>query len=504
MAAYQPIQMPGGSGDFMGDVVDRIMRAREASRKAEQDRAELLLRQQALGQQQQLQSAQIQNYQSEADQRKAAEADRRAGIQREGTAAVIAALDAGKHDLAKQQAKLYGIDISKVAPSVTQMPGNTTMAPLGIDLTAPPAEGEDMAATFDRNAKAIASNAPLAPKEPTAWNINGTPYDPASTEAAIAAEREKTAKRTEEAFSPLGYGPVAGALARGGTGAKPVEVDTLISQRMKADQAERDRREMLDRRIDATQAQHERENLTVEQKLAESAKNRAARIAAAQAGGGGARTDQANLSGYKYADQVVHQAGQELGLPKLTETLNLFDIAKQELGKDSGAAQVGARMVVERALRGGPPTQYMDQQEAAHLGGLWAQVTGKLQTAANGQLGDEQRKAIADELDAAREQFIAARERRLGAIKQRLTTDPALQNLRGTANARYRQLAEGMGGGSEDIFPGEGNALPPVGAGSVAAAGKAQPKTVREKLAPKGDQDAEERKKRLLRELGGL
>jgi len=141
---------------------------------------------------------------------------------------------------------------------------------------------------------------------------------------------------------------------------------------------------------------------------------------------------------------------------------------------------------------------------AAHLGGLWAQVTGKLQTAANGQLGDEQRKAIADELDAAREQFIAARERRLGAIKQRLTTDPALQNLRGTANARYRQLAEGMGGGSEDIFPGEGNALPPVGAGSVAAAGKAQPKTVREKLAPKGDQDAEERKKRLLRELGGL
>lgn len=73
MAAYQPIQMPGGSGDFMGDVIDRIMRARAAQQAAEEHRAEMLLKTQALQQSQQLQGAQIENYQSEARHRTALE-----------------------------------------------------------------------------------------------------------------------------------------------------------------------------------------------------------------------------------------------------------------------------------------------------------------------------------------------------------------------------------------------------------------------------------------------
>lgn len=498
MAAYQPIQMPGGTGDF-GDAFDRIFRAREASRLADQQRAELLLKQQAQQQQGQLQQAQIQNYQSEAAQRATEETARQQ--QRDLTArqAIMKALDAGQHDLAKQIAVASGVTIAHQAPSVTQMPGNTTMAPLGVDLTAPPAEGESTDAVFKRNAEAIASNAPQAPKPPTGWTINGTPYDPAATEAATDAERAKEAKRVGSAYEALNFGPQASALVLGNTG-KPPEVDQAYIATQKAKEAEAQRKALLDQRLQFTADQHNRENLTVEQKLSEAAKNRAARIAAAQAGGGGARTDQANLAGYKYADQVAHQAGQEMGLPKLTETLNLFDIAKQELSKDSGAAQVGARMVVERALRGGPPTQYMDQQEAQHLGGVWAQITGKLQTAADGQLGDAQRKAISAELDAAREQFIAARDRRLNAVRERLATDPALQNMHGTANARYKQLAQGMGADAADIFPGETNALPPVGAGSVAA--KPKP-TVRQRLTSgtKSSQDAEERKKRLLLEL---
>ncbi len=500
MAAYQPIQMPGGSGDF-GDVFDRILRARQMSQQAEAQRADQLLRQQTLQQQQQLQAAQIENYKSEGQQRTAAESDRRAAIQREGQQAIIAALDAGKHDVAKQLAKSYGIDISRQTPSITQMPGNTTMAPVGVDLTAPPAEGEDMSTVFERNAGAIAANTPQAPKEPTGWNINGLPYDPAQTEAAIDTSREKTAKRAEQAFAPLGYGDVAGALARGSTGAKPVEVDTLALQKIKSDQADKERKDLLQARIDATQAQHERENLTVAQRLSENAKNRNAKIAAAQAGGGGARTDTSNLAGFKYVDQVTKDGAKELGLPKLNDSLTTVDLALQELAKPSGAAQIGGRMALERALRGGPPTQYMDQMETQHLGGAWARLEGAVQTAIDGGMGPGQIEAIRHEGMAAKEALTAARDRRLAALKGRLERDPALTNMHGTARERYRQIAEGIGAPAEEIFPGEDNALPAVGAGSVSAKPKA--KTVREKLSPKGDQDAEERKARLLRELSG-
>ncbi len=502
MAAYQPIQMPGGSGDF-GDAFDRILRARQASQQAEEHRAEMLLRQQALTQQQQLQNAQISNYQSEAGQRTAVEAARKAKAELEGKQAIIQALDSGKHDLAKQIGKTLGISVDRQAPSVTQLPGNTTMAPVGVDLTAPPAEGEDMQAVFARNAGAIAANAPQAPKEPTGWNINGMAYDPAQTEAATDAEREKLAKRVGGAFEPLGYGPTAAALARGDTG-KPGEIEALISQRMKADQADKERRDLLQTRIDATSTQHERENLTVGQKLSEAAKNRDARIAAAQAGGGGARTDQANLAGYKYIDSTIHQAGQELGLPKLNETITGIDLALNELSKPSGAAQIGGRVALERYLRGGPPTDAMDNKEAARLGGAWSRLEGAVQEYVNGSHSPGQLQAIIEEGQAAKEIMASARTRRFAALKGRLANDPALENVRGTVNQRFRQLTEGMGAAPEDIFPGAGNALPPVGAGSVAAKPKQAP-TVRERLtgATPSGKDAEERKRRLLMELGG-
>ena len=67
-----------------------------------------------------------------------------------------------------------------------------------------------------------------------------------------------------------------------------------------------------------------------------------------------------------------------------------------------------------------------------------------------------------------------------------------------------------MGAKAEDIFPGEGNALPPVGAGSVAATRQAAPKakpTVGETLKSAGKKKTgetdEARKKRLLQELSG-
>src|SRR6478735_130273 len=501
MAVYQPIQMPGGSGDF-GDAFDRIFRAREASRQADQQRAELLLKQQAQQQQGQLQQAQIQNYQSEAAQRATEETARQQ--QRDLTArqAIMKALDAGQHDLAKQIAVASGVTIAHQAPSVTQMPGNTTMAPLGVDLTAPPAEGETTDAVFKRNADAIASNAPQAPKPPTGWTINGTPYDPAATEAAADAERAKEAKRVGSAYEALNFGPQASALVLGNTG-KPPEVDQAFIATKKAEEAAAQRQMLLDQRLEATRAQHERENMTVAERLSENAKNRAAKIEAAKQGGDGARTDQSNLAGYKYVDQVTKEGAKELGLPKLNESLSTIDLALKELQKLSGAAQIGGRMALERALRGGPPTQYMDQMEQNHLGGAWARLEGAIQTAIDGGMAPGQIEAIVHEGNAAKEAMSAARDRRLAAIKGRLERDPALQNMRGSVNERYRQIAEGMGAPAEDIFPGEVNALPPVGAGAVA--NKPKP-TVRERLTSgtKSSQANEERKKRLIEETRRL
>jgi len=139
MAAYQPIQMPGGSGDFMGDVVDRIMRAREASRKAEQDRAELLLNQQRQAQQGQLQAAQIQDYQSKEQQRLAAEAEqKRLGTRQEhlDVATAIPKIrdmltpgHAGYDPEAGMSlARAYGINLAAQQP---QMPEAPTSRPVG-------------------------------------------------------------------------------------------------------------------------------------------------------------------------------------------------------------------------------------------------------------------------------------------------------------------------------------------------------------------------------------
>jgi hypothetical protein len=473
--------------------------------------------------------AQIANLKSESDQRKAAQERSDAKDHLAAAREIQAALDAGKNDQANLIAQAYKVKLNQ-EPS--QAPGDTLM-PMSTERPGAPTD-QEVQQDAAGSAAAIAANpemnepgapaanspglvkdlyqsrsagrfepqAPVAPKM-GAWNIDGTKYDPEQTKAAEQATREEMAKRVQGAYAPLGenYGKMAGALALGDTG-KPVDVDTLMAQRMRGDQADRERRDLLDVRLGATAQQHERENLTVEQKLSEAAKNRASRIQAAQAVGGNARQDTANLGAYKYVDQVTKDGAKELGLPKLNENLTTIDLALREMQKPSGAAQIGGRMALEKALRGGPPTQYMDQMEANHLGGIWSRLEGAIQTGVNGEMAPGQIEAIVREGEAAKEAMSAAKERRLGALRGRLQRDPALQNMRGTANERYRQIAEGMGSPAEDIFPGEDNALPAVGANSVKKPTVGDRlKSAGKKKAP-GD-DAAERKKRLLMELSG-
>ncbi len=146
MAAYQPIQMPGGSGDF-GDVVDRILRARQASQQAEAQRAEMLLKQQQLTQNQQLQAAQIQNYQSEAAHRTAAEAEQKRLGTRQEHLDVANAIPKirdmltpghGGYDpeAGMSLARAYGINLAAKAPQMPDAPSRPAempLSPLGQD-----------------------------------------------------------------------------------------------------------------------------------------------------------------------------------------------------------------------------------------------------------------------------------------------------------------------------------------------------------------------------------
>lgn len=462
--------------DLLNSIGDTLVSAAQRKKQQEKDAADLLLRQQTQAREDRLATAQIGNYQSEAEARKSEAEMRKAAQDRENAAqmatarqGIMAALQAGKPDVARQIAATYGVKLDQQTPPRPQLAGNTIMPPTAVDLTAPPAPGQDASAVEGANAQAIASNQPAAPK-PQPWNIAGVPYDPTAVEAADDAERAKIAERSRAAYQPLGYGDTAAALVQGSTGNKMPEIDTLIAQRMKADQAAKDREDEKARQREFQDQQNQLYRRTFPQAMALADKQAQGRVSAAQAIGG-ARQDQADLAAYKHVDATVHQAVQESGMPKLLQTKELLDLANTELDRPSGAAQIGARMAIERALRGGPPTQYMDEQERNHIGGFQARMEGALQTLATGEMGDAQKQAVRQEIAAARAEYDRFLDRRAQSIGGRLARDPSLQNMQGTVNERWKQTMANYGREVPDLFqPGQNaNALPAIGSRSVAA-----------------------------------
>lgn len=252
--------------ELLNSIGDTLVSAAKTKEEKKRFAAEQLMKQQEQGRQDALANAQMANYQSEADARKHQQDSADLIQHMNATKDIQASLDAGKTDEANLKAKAYRINLARQAPAVSQQPGNTVMPPTAVDLTAPPSPGEKPAEAEMRNADAIAANGPAAPK-PTAWNIGGSSYDPEQTKAAEEATREEEATRVGSAYEPIGYGKEAAALVRGNTG-KPVEVDTLISQRQRADDAEKARRDMLGQRQDFTASQASKYKLTAEQQIA--------------------------------------------------------------------------------------------------------------------------------------------------------------------------------------------------------------------------------------------
>lgn len=486
--AYQPIQMP--TPNAFGGLAEIILAARRQSQQEEQARADLLLRRQQHEAQVTQNYAQQQHQAQELGLRQSQETERGAHNRLIATQQVTAALDQGRPDLARQIAKTAGLgDITEqrqdpkdalMMPSF-ETPTQKPTPPPTMDL-----EKANDPAAVQANEKAIADYQTqlagyhpgrtqyefggMRPVRDPTYMVAGEKYDPLQTRMATEARRNRDIEQVRGAFGPLGYGDEAAALAAANTQDKPLDISGLISKRMERDNAREAARTEKETNREFIRGENEKyrsegkslEDIYALARIAADAKkDHAAALA-------GPRQDQGDLQSRKYVDETVGRYEKTSGIPKLLQTVEMFNLASRELQKPSGAAQVGARMAIERALRGGPPTQYMDEQEQKHLSGVMGRLEGALETLSTGQFGEEQKQAIMHEIDAARAEYETAVDRRYQGIAARLKGDPAFGNLQGTVNRRVQQTFAPFGRQVPDIFPGGEDKIGAIGSRSVA------------------------------------
>lgn len=465
MGAYQPIQMPQPDG--LGGLAEIILQARRQQQQEEQARADLLLRRQQHEAQVTQNYADQQMKAQEMGLRQSQETERGAHNRLVATQQVTAALDQTRPDLARQIAKAAGLgDIAELR----QDPRDALMMP-SVDAPEPPP---------GQSGPMYEPGGMRPTREPT-YMVAGEKYDPLQARMASEARRNRDIEQVRGAFGPLGYGDEAAALAGANTQDRPIDVSKLIATRMERDnarEAARTEKETNREFIRGENAKYRSEGKSLEDiyalaRIAAEAKKDSAGALA------GPRQDQGDLQSRKYVDETIGKFEKSSGMPKLLQTVEQFNIAAAELQKPSGAAQVGARMAIERALRGGPPTQYMDEQEQKHLSGVMGRLEGALETLSTGQFGEEQKQAIAHEIDAARAEYEKSIDRRYQAMVARFKGDPAFANLQGTANRRIQQSFSSFGRQVPDVFPGGEDRIGAIGSRSVQGARPApKPETV--------------------------
>lgn len=361
-----PNQIP----DILGNIGDSLTEAAKRRDARKKEAADALYKQQEAARQDRLVTGQLANYQSEADARTHQQEQADALQHLTATKDIQASLDAGKTDEANLKAKAYKI---KAYQEVGQKQGDTVMPPTPVDLTAPPAPGQAPADVEASNAAAIANNAPMEQRQ-GAWNIGGARYDPAQTKAAEDATREETAQRSGAAYEPLGYGNVAQALVRGSTGAKPVEVDSLIAQRMKNDEADKERKALLDQRETFQADQADKYKLNTDQQIRHqlameaAAREQAHARTAASAGLSENRNDMAtnrNLTTYMgTVKEFENNAGVK---PDVAMMKNIGKIHEELTSKPtSPIAQAAAIDTISQIAQGGKASQGVMAQINAH------------------------------------------------------------------------------------------------------------------------------------------
>lgn len=464
--AYQPIQMPQPQG--MNGLAELLLQARRQEQQDEQARAELLLRTQ------QHEAQVTQNYahqQQNAQQMGLQGAQLQAQLQKARAAAVqevTSALDSGRSDLARQIAQANGINLQELTD---QRPDrDRLMAPSTEIKNPPPAtDGVDFADQGEVDAQFF-QPAGYAPRR-TQYEIAGIPYDPEQKQEADKAARARKAEQAREAFAGMpDYANRAAALAQA-----PDDIAKDMNQQMVAD--------------DRSQAANDRAVAAAERKAAldaiyrDTPDDRMARTRLAASMGlegrkgiaeamGGGKADQNTLAAVKYVDDTIQKAARNTGYSKLRETDQMLANAEAQINSNSGSGQFGALMLLGRAMRGGAATEFVSEEERKHLSGAVGRIEGYIQSFKNGQYSDEQRDSVREEIRAGRLLMSRLLDRSGQAMATTLREDPAIVNLKGTANAKYRSYMQGIGrNDAPALFPDETNNVPALGSNIVKGGG---------------------------------
>ncbi len=456
---------------------DFFSQLREEQRRKEQFRAEVLLKQRQMADNER--QTGLNERQLKIQENGAAQAQ--AIRQAEAREKIAAAIDAGRPDLAKQIAAAHNINLKELAdtrpdkdrlmaPSFETAP--TGQAPADLDLDkadkfSPSYDPKAVQAHEDAIAAYTASQfqpAGYAPPRRTQYEIAGQGYDPDQRRTA----REKQSREAFKSFPE--YADRAAALAQA-----PEDVAKDVQQQFLTD--------------DRAQAAQDRAVAAAERKAAldaiyrDTPQDRMDRTTVSAMTGlegrkvignamGGSKADQNTLGAAKYIGQKVKDQIRSSGYAELRKGDQTLAKADAQLDSGAGSGQFGALQLIGQAMRGGMSTQYTTDEEKKHLSGIVGRIEGIISSSIDGTYSPEQIATAKKEVAAGRALMSQLVDRAGQALAITLREDPMVENLKGTANAEYKAAMTGIGRpDAPALFPDETNNVPALGSNIVKGGG---------------------------------
>jgi hypothetical protein len=493
MAAYQPIQMPQPEGP--SGLADFIIGLRDRANRENQQRAEMALKQQQFEAQRAEAQQRMQLDQEQMGMRRDTHQQQMSAAKMEAVQKVTAALDAGRPDLAKQIAQAAGLgDVGEqrqdprdalMKPSFEAPTQKPTPPPtMDIDQAGNPAAVQANEAAIKDYETKLAGYRPdstqfefggMRPTREPTYTVAGQQYDPMQGRFADEQARERKAEQARKAFefSP-DYSNRAAALAQA-----PDDIAKDINQQMIGDDRQAAAADRAKAAADYRAAQDKIYRDTPQDKMdrttvaAEAGLEGRGKIANAMGGG---KADQNTLAAVGYIDKTIKAAADATGYKKLRESNQQLDMAAAQLDSEAGSGEFGALQLLGRAFRGGAATEFVSEEERKHLSGIAGRLEGYYQMFKDGRYAPEQLETMHKEVAAGRRLFSQLLDRSGQAMSTTLRDDPAIANLKGTANAKYKAYMQGIGrGDAPSLFPDETNNVPALGANVVAGGGTYAP-----------------------------
>ena len=417
------------------------------------------------------------------------------------------ALDAGRPDYAKQVMQEYGIPFQEVVKH--QDPRNTLMPPsdevpqtpeegpqatpqiaqeAGVfrarqaagDATEPrpqDAQAQVAAAEQERQRFATAqqptsyvTQPPMAPKpDKTTYMVAGQPYDPEQRRAAADAIRQRDAEENRAAFEQLGPGLGDFAYSMTMAGNDKSNVAALVRQHMDNQATNQSRLEDKAAQRDFQAEQNRMFRLTLGQRESLADRNGQWGVRKMETLAG-PKYETTDINATKALESSLQSQWKGTEMDKLLSATRLMGQASAALNSDDsahpGAAQVGARTLMERVIRQGIPTAYLDQRERAEVTGITGKIESLVSRLSGEGLGDQEKAAYQQELDTYANRLQGYVQKSVGGMQQRIKSDPSYRNLQGTADQWLRGRLSSYG---IDLPGGEHeNNLPAMGSRSSA------------------------------------